>query len=299
MDMLNTREKAAIIWALILLVWVLCRRETRNPIWHVLKSFFQKKILVVLAAMLLYVGLVVSLFREIGLWDVFLAKDTLLWIVGVAFVLLMNADKTSRKENHFTKIALDNLKLILVLEFVVNLYAFSLWVEMILVPLLFVIVGMGAVAGVKREYVAVKRVVDSIMAVFGTFLLLFALFHIFTDYQALATSDNLRAFLLPPLLTFAYLPFLYFFSVYITYEILFVRVDVLLKRHKALAKFVKRKILALCHVNLRKLNRFAKESTPDLVRLNDEGDVLRMITKFRGSLARSSANAGEVPQKRC
>jgi len=278
-DLLNKREKAIIIWLVIFLVWVLSQKTIRNSIFGVLKALFQKKIFIVIVAMLLYVGLVVLFFYRIQLWDSSLIKDTIFW-VGVAFILLMNANKATQDEHYFKKILLDNLKLILVIEFIVNLYVFSLWVEIILMPLLFVIVVMGVVVEMKKEYMSVKKIIDFTLVTFGIFLIIFALFNIFSGYQSFATSDNLRALILPPLLTLAYMPFLYFFALLMAYENLFVRLDIFLKKDKNLAKFTKRKILTLCFVNLGKLNKFAKENTQEFMKLDDKNDVLSMILQF-------------------
>lgn len=280
LDLFNNREKAIIIWVLIVLVGALFHIGFRTSIFRVLGILFQKKIAVVLAAMLLYVSLLVLLFYKMRLWDVFLIKDTAFWILGVAFVLLLNADRATRDENYFKKIVLDNLKLILVLEFIVNLYVFSLWVEIILMPLLFVVIATGAVAEMKEEDISVKKVIDSILAILAVFLTIFALISILRDYQSFATIDNLRAFVLPPLLTLAYIPFLYLVALYMAYENLFVRLDIFWEKDKELVKFAKRRILILCLINLGKLHRFTKGNTQELMRLDNKNDILSMIRSF-------------------
>lgn len=280
LDLFNNRERAIIIWVLVVLVGALFHKGFRTSIFRVLGILFQKKIAVVLAAMLLYVSLLVLLFYKMRLWDVFLIKDTTFWILGVAFVLLLNADRATRDENYFKKIVLDNLKLILVLEFIVNLYVFSLWVEIILMPLLFVIIATGAVAEMKEEDISVKKVIDSILAILAVFLTIFALISILRDYQSFATIDNLRAFILPPLLTLAYIPFLYLVALYMAYENLFVRLDIFWEKDKELVKFAKRRILILCLINLGKLHRFTKGNTQELMRLDNKNDILSMIRSF-------------------
>lgn len=280
LDLFNNREKAIIIWVLIVLVWALFHKGVRTSIFRLLRTLFQKKIVVVLAAMLLYVGLLVLLFYRMRLWDVFLIKDTAFWILGVAFVLLVNANGATRDENYFKKIVFDNLKLFVVLEFIVNLYVFSLWVEIILMPLLFGTIATDAVAGMKKEDIPVKKVTGSILVILAVLLTVFALVSILRDYQSFATIDNLRAFLLPLLLTSAYIPFLYLVALYMAYENLFVRLDICWKKDKALTKFTKQRILTLCLVNLGKLNRFAKGNTQELMRLDNKNDILNMIRNF-------------------
>jgi hypothetical protein len=283
-DLLNNREKALIIWVLIFLVWALFQKNIRNSIFCLLKALFQKKILIVLLTMFLYAASEVFLLYKMQLWDVFLIKDTVFWVLGIAFVHLLSVNKASQNENYFKKILLDNLKLIFVLEFIVNRYTFSLWVEIIIMPLLFVIVAMSVYTEMKKEYTSVKKVVDSILVIFGVFLIISVLFNIFRDYQGFVNSDILRTFLLPPLLTLAYMPFLYFVALYMAYESFFVRLDIFFKKDKEMAKFVKRRVLALCLVNLGKLNRFAKECTRKLMKLSSRDDMLNMIENFKKNL---------------
>jgi hypothetical protein len=85
---------------------------------------------------------------------------------------------------------------------------------------------------------------------------------------------------LPPLLSFALIPFLYLFALIMAYETLFVRLDIFLKNDKALAKFAKIKIFKLCFLNLKKLNKFAKENTPDFLNLKDKNDIVSLVRKF-------------------
>jgi hypothetical protein len=198
-------------------------------------------------------------------------------------VLLVNANKATQDKGFFKNALLDSLKLILAIEFIVNLYTFSLWIELILVPIIILIVAMNVVAEMEKEHMPVKKMTDFIISAFGVFLIVLALAKILGDYQAFTTSDNLRAFALPPLLTFAYIPFLYLFALVIAYEGLFVRMSIIISREQRLTRIEKCEIFKLCHVNLDKLNRFSKEIIEELVQPRDENDLLNIIKKRYGS----------------
>ncbi len=277
---LNGREKAVIAWLLIFLFWALSQKNIRNSMLGVLKAFFQKKIITVFLAMFVYVFFIILLFSKLQIWNVSLTKDIVFWILGSAFVLLMNVNNATQDDHHFKKILLDNLKLILVLEFVITLYSFNFWLEMIFVPVMFLIVAMGAVAEIKKEYLPVKKLIDYVLSFVGIFLIVFAVSKIIGDYQGFVSANNLRSFVLPPLMTLAYMPFLYIFALIMAYEMLFVRLDIFLKNDKALAGFAKQKIFRLCFLNLGKLNKFAKESTNDLLNLKDKNGILSLVEKF-------------------
>jgi len=288
-DLFNTREKAVIIWLLIFLVLALSQKNIRISLWSFIKLLFQRKILVLIMAMLFYTGLTVFILSETGIWEVFLIKDTIFWVFGSAFVLMMNSNKATQDEHHFKKIIFDNLKLILIIEFIINRYTFSLCIELILVPVLFVIVAMSAFAEMKKEYMSVKKLIDFILSAFFILLIVFAMVKILGDYKAFVSSKNLRVFSLPPLLTFAYIPFLYLFALVMAYENLFFRFDILLKKDQKLAKFAKQKVFALCHANLGKLNKFSKETTQELMKMSSRDDILNMIENFKKNLPQRAA----------
>jgi len=277
---LNGREKAVIVWFLIFLFWALSQKNIRTSMLGVLKAFFQKKIITVFLAMFVYIFFIILLFSKLQIWNASLTKDTGFWILGSAFVLLMNVNNATQDDHHFKKILIDNLKLILVLEFIITLYSFDFWIEMLFVPVMFLIVAMGAVAEIKKEYLPVKKLIDNILSFIGIFLIIFAISKVIGDYQGFLTANNLRSFVLPPLMTLAYIPFLYIFALIMAYEMLFVRLDIFLKNDKKLAGFAKQKIFRLCFLNLGKLNRFAKESTSDLLNLRDKNGILNLVERF-------------------
>lgn len=277
---LNGREKAVLVWLLIFLCWALSQKNIRKSLGGVLKSFFQAKILSVFVAMFAYIFLILWLFYSVQIWSFELTKDVVFWIFGSAVVLLMNTNKATQDDNYFKKIIKDNLKLIIILEFVVVLYAFNFWVEMIFVPVMFFIIAMGAVAEIKKEYLQVKKIIDFILSAIGIFLIIFAIFQIANDYQNFVSLNSLRSFVLPPLLSFVFIPFLYIFALIMAYESLFVCLDIFLKNDKALAKFTKIKIFKLCFLNFKKLNKFAKESSTYLLNLKDKNDIVSLVHKF-------------------
>lgn len=277
----NTREIAIICWLFVLILWAFSQKNIRNSLFGVLKFLFQIKILSVIIVAIIYVGLSVLLLAKIGIWKWILLKDTIYWFIAVAFVMIMNTNKVNQEKGFFIKILEDNLKIILVLEFILTLYTFNLIAEIILVPILVFIGAMSAVSELKKEYLPVKKLFDFILSLIGIFLIIFALGKVFGDFQNIMTSQNLKTLILPPLLTFAFIPFVYFFALIMAYETIFVRLGTFNKNNPDLIRFTKRKILLACHLNLSKLNRFAKESTQDLMKTKTKEDVINMIKKIK------------------
>lgn len=278
---INSREAAVFAWLVIFLGWAISQRNIRKSLGGLLKSFSHWKIFTSVLAAALYSLLIVLLLSGLEIWETFLFKDTVYWFIGTAFVLLLNINKAAQGKGFFKKVLKDNLRVIIVLEFVVNLYTFNFFIELVLVPILFFVIAMNVLAETKAEYTQVKKVLDYFLSTIGIFFIIFALGKIIGDYQAFTSSENLKALVLPPILTSAFIPFLYFFALLMTYETLFLRLNHFLKNNSELSRFAKVKIFQFCHLNLAKLNRFAQESTQDLMRLNNKTDVLRMFEKFK------------------
>ena len=217
-DTFNTRERAIAIWIIIFLAWAFTKKEVRTSVLEVLKTMFLTKITFVFLGMLVYVSVMIFLLYKLGLWDVLLIKDTVYWILGTGFILLLNINKALQNKSHFRKIIFDTLKLTIILEFIANLYTFSFWVEMVLMPLLFLFVAMNTYSGIKTAYKPVKKLTDWILTVFGISMLLWALSQIFSNYHSLITTYNFQTFILPLILTLAYIPFLYIFTLIMAYE---------------------------------------------------------------------------------
>lgn len=287
MDTFNNREIALIIWILIFLIWMLFKKnfwivfkkDLRVSLFNFLKILTSKKIIILIFSMLLYVFLIIFMLHKIGFWNVSMIKDTIFWTFGVAFIMLINSDKANKDEHFFRKILLDNIKLIIVLEFIINLYVFNLVVELILIPILFIVVMMSAFAETKKENMQVKKAMGFILVIIGICFIIFVTYNIIIDFKGFASLDNLRGFLLPPVLTTFYLPFAYFMALFMIYETFFLRINILISKNKALTKYAKRKILEECHFNLRKLNIFSKKLK--FCEINSENDLLLAIQEVK------------------
>lgn len=283
MGIFNNREIAILIWTLIALAWMSSQKNIRISILNVLFCLRQKKIIMIFISMFVYVILIVFLLYKIEIWDISMAKDTFFWLFGIAIVMLINFNHANEDKQYFKKIVLDNFRLILILEFVVNFYVFNFVVELIMVPMLSIIVLMGTVAGTQKEYMVVEKIMNSILAIFGICFIVFSCFSIANNFQNFATVANLYSFLLPIILTIVYLPFIYFIALYAAYENIFVRLDSLLNHDKMLARFAKQRILILCFINLRKLNRFSSKGVMKLAGLDNRDDVLCIIQQFKNN----------------
>ena len=274
----SSREKAFSLWLLIFLTIMLFKESIRKSIYEVIKSFFHIKVFSIFVGMLIYIALVIKFLYKIGLWEFSLTKDTIFWILGTAFVFLINTNKATQNINYFKNVVLDSFKFIVVLEFIINFYTYNFWIEIILIPILTILSLGNSLAGTKPEYKQVKKFLDSILAIFGIYLTIYIIGKVVIDYKSLINTYNLVTFILPILLTITLIPYLYLFALAMAYETLFIRLGIFIKKEELL-NYSKKKIFFLCHLNLSKLNRLAHNRMINQV--SNKKDLKRIINNFK------------------
>ncbi len=260
---LNNREFAIIIWLAIACLSVLIssigNKEIRNAISSLFTAFFKIKLLFPFFLMLLWVGLIIFIARKCSFWDISASKDTIIWIFGTVIVNYFNVAKFQKDTTTFRKIIFDNFKLTALIEFIVNLYAFSLVIELIIQPVLVVVVVLKTISESKPEFKKLVNPLKSILGLYGIIIILFTFREIWINDSTFFSFQNLRDFLLPPLFTLAILPFYYFLALFTLYEELFIRIEIM-NNEKKLIKIEKWMIFCRIKFNLRKLIVFSKKN---------------------------------------
>lgn len=225
-----------------------------------IKTFYSWKILTPLLVMLAYSGISIWILTNVGVWNVSLLKDTIFWLLGTAVVLLFNTNKASQNPAFFKTMMLETIALTVLIEFLANLYSLSFIAEFIIMPFVFFIAGMSALADSRDEYKVARKPLKLILAGYGLFVLLFSVSLAICNFTGLFSIHNLLVLVVPSVLTVMYLPFIYVFALIMAYETLFVRIDSLLRDNRELAGFTKMKIFALCYFDLRLLSQFSQNT---------------------------------------
>jgi len=96
----DNREIAALAWLGAAGVRVLSQQKLRESIGGVLRAFLQPLIIIPLAAMFAWIGLELWVGARLALWNVTLAKSTLLWTLGSAAVLFFNCTVPADRVHH-------------------------------------------------------------------------------------------------------------------------------------------------------------------------------------------------------
>ena len=274
----NDREISLGIWFFVFLIWALSQKKLGGSIFSIVKIIFSKALLRINILMIVYLSLILLFLYKINFWKVSLLKDTIYWTFGIAFIMLMNASKAYTEPYFFKKTLLDNLKFVIILEFVVNFYSLNLIWELILLPFVVLLAGMNAVSELEKEHLIVKKITTTILSFIGVTYAVVGLYKVFSNLTDFISYDNLRSFLFPIIMIFLYLPFIYLIALYMQYETLFSRISIRISEDKKLFRFVKFQILKCSLFNLQKLTRFAK-SVP-VFNFYSRKDILDYIQKF-------------------
>ncbi|PJG60703.1 hypothetical protein [Aeromonas cavernicola] len=296
MDILNNREIAIALWLLAISVYIFSSSkmaEVRNAFKGVLATLFVRQIMSVLCLMVAYMAIVICWLSELELWNFEQLKNTVFWCVSVGFMSLFKLEKIKQDKHFFKHSVLDNLKLLAILQFVVGVYTLSLWVEVLLVPVLALLGVMIAIAETDRKHHQVKVFLEYCLSSFGVVLIVYTLYMLMTDFGEFGKEKTAYDFFVPPLLALCYLPFVLFMLVYSTYEQVFVRLRFSIKSrfHRYAAKLY---AFILFNVRLSLLERWSFQvAKANIESHSDLIDTFKYIFKVRYS----EKNPKEVPKE--
>lgn len=219
---MNNRELATLIWCGLFFGYAFTKAPIRQSLLNVLYALVHPKILLVLGLMLGYVSAIVWAFHALGGWELRMLKDTVLWFGFGAMALVFEFVSNRNHRDLFQRILTDNLKVIVVLEFLVNAHTFGLLIELLILPILILILALNEMAQAKKEYEDVAKVTNGLQVMAGLLVLGSALWRSVSDFQALANVATLKDFLLAPVLSLCLSPFLYCVALVAIYEQIFV-----------------------------------------------------------------------------
>lgn len=237
----SNRELATIIWVIIILSLALTKKSLRVSIGTVLTAFLEKKILTVVLAALIYSAVAIFILYKLELWQLSFLKDSLYWYFMTAIVILFNLNDTSENKNYFKDILLQNIQFMVIIEFIVNIYSFSFWIELIFIPAFILVSIITAFGESYPQYKKVGEIGSVILTFIGLTLFTLSIIHIIKSIEKYANAEELKIFLLPIILTIAFIPFAYMTAIYMEYEVLFARMK-FFQLDKRLLRFAKRRL---------------------------------------------------------
>jgi len=241
---LNTREIATLIWLGIVITILLTMPTMRQALSGLLRAFAQKTILQVLAFFTLYVGAMVWFLHAICIWDWDQLKNTVIWTFSVALIAVLRSNKIADEPSYFRKWITENFQILAFLQFLITLYTYPLWVELLVIPFVTLLTGMIAVGDRDPKTKRTISVLTNIMALFTLGFFGLALVMTVVDFWNYTTIQTWRDFYTPIVLTLLFLPFIFVLYVGMSYESAFVNLYYNIKGKKLRRSAKWRAILA-------------------------------------------------------
>lgn len=251
----NNREIALILWLAVIVLAVLLSK-LRKSLVPIVKILASKMFLIIFSLIGAYLFGIILLLKNLEVWQTSNLKDVLFWLFTVGLILVFKIND-AKSNAYFKGIFLSAIKWTIILEFVVNLYSFSLFTEIVILPVLVFLAMTQAVAEMDDKHKVVSKFLQNVISIAGLSIFCYSLYKTVINFEAVLTFQNLVSFLLPSTITILFIPFVYFLALYSTYESYFIHLDFMtVKKDKV--KETKKLILEIANINLDKLLRIKK-----------------------------------------
>ena len=258
-EYLNNRELAAVIWIAVLTLFALKVKDVRKCLRNLIAQAFIKKFNIVYVLMLSYIALILFGLSEIDLWDLTQSKTTIFWIALSAIPTIFKTNSLKDGNITFKSLVFDHFRLVAIVGVMVNSYVFGIIVEIIIFPILVILEKLIFVCDNNKtqENRLAHKFLNSIMGVIAFLLILHGLYGLYDNPEVLLTKQAVFDFLLPIVLTIAFIPFLYCLMVYSIYESVFITINIFIK-DPILYKRVKCRARLLFNFRTKLLERWQK-----------------------------------------
>lgn len=226
---LSNRELASLILLGALFVLVLALSSRAAIFWsllQVLSSLVSVKILIPTLLYVVWVSAVLIPADRLGVWEPSLWKTTLLWLLLSGFGLMFNLSDAIQKPGFFRRTLVRAVGISAIVEFVVNLESFALWVEIPAQMLGVVFAGVAVLAAQDPKHAPAAKLANAYLVSYGLSALAWAIWHLVHHWSHVDPGALAREFLVPLWLTPVALIFIYGFAVFAAYESTFKRMRI-------------------------------------------------------------------------
>lgn len=224
----SNRELALFIWLGVFLLFIFLNSNTRTSFFGVVKAICNWKLLLSLLLLISYTLFIYHLFFGNILTLNENLKEYVYWLFVNGLSMWATANKINHDEEYFIKILVGMFKADVWLIFVINLYSFSLFTELILLPIIFLLAGVLAYAETQAKYKDAQKVAQNLLALITLILIIFSLLDLLENFKSFQANEQVIIFLIPIIFTLLTIPLVYCFSYLMMFEILFMH----LKRFK-------------------------------------------------------------------
>lgn len=283
---INNRDIASFFWVLAISLLMIVQSYRKNTgvflaLKAVIKSVLNKKLTTIFLIFLLSTLCSVYFLKFLNLWDFSQVKNTFLWIIftGLSFI-----GKSFSSQNYkllLKSTILTNLKLLIFLEFFINLYVFSLSIEIFLVFITTFLVILSVFSERRTEVNEVKAHKTINMCIFIIVVLLSTItfFKFINNPEFFLNRLNFLNLITPINLTILSLPSILLLFIVKSYEEFFAYYSQCLK-HSNEAKNIKITIIKRVNIKINNLNKLRKlVASKNIITLQGIHEAISLIEK--------------------
>jgi hypothetical protein len=219
---LNNRELATAFWIVLFGYWLFSKGDNKKLLLGLLRILASRPLLIVNGT-ILAVGICIHLVFEIlSPWPLVPYKNFAYWVLGTGIVASYHV--ATEGKSALSDFASNTFRFFLIFEFLVNIRTFSIWGELILVPVANFIVLAAAIAEFKPELKHARKLFSGLQIGLGVVVTSLLTAGLLQTWPSIMSENNLRDLVYPVALSILFAPFLYGFYIYSRYERLFAQI---------------------------------------------------------------------------
>ena len=154
-NIFSSCEIASAIWLIIVLIFIFLKPKIRESAFKVIQAATAKQIVIPFIIIIFYSTLLVILvssLSSLSFWEWKYLKDVAFWVIFTGVPVCFGAITNNNDNQYFINILKNNLKYIVIVEFLLSTFTFNIITELILLPCLTFLFMLYAFAGTKEEY---------------------------------------------------------------------------------------------------------------------------------------------------
>ena len=280
-NILSTRELATIIWILILLIYILKNKRTKKLFLNVIKILFGKNLIKIWILISLYVFIITLIFSKTSIWNNYYIKDIIIWFITAGVIFCFNAASKESDERYIWKVLKDNLKFTIVIEFFYSTFTFSLWVELLIIPIITFLTIVETYAEAKEEYKIVYKFMQRLFAIISIWFFYETFKLGLREYKKLNILNIIVSFMIPIVYLMLIIPLEYLIELYSKYEVLFIRISFKNSNDKKVARKRKFLIIKECGLSVRNVLLFQKNYCNRMYVKMTDNEFIEIINEFK------------------
>lgn len=293
MDYFTNRDVAVIVWTAIPFGVLLFKKKIRTSTLNLIRCAFSPKLLEYYFLFLIYFSLFIYCFYDLGWWNLSNLKDTIIWFVFSGLPIGFFVATNTLKNGFWKNLILKNLKLIVLVEFLIDTFTFPLIVELAIVPITTLVMLTNSYSKFYIKDKDVERITYRILSIITLFVLSYTISRAVIEYSSIENISTLQYFLFPIMYSILSMPYMYIFKLHVEYDKLFGRLKLGRKRSKRLNFLIKLQLLEFCNIQLKRLQIATDMKNYNISLISSEDEIKIMIQRYKKALSQEESHKSE------